>query len=411
MNQQRLLDRFLQYVQIDTTAREDTDCYPSSPGQRELGQLIVQQLKEMGISDAQQDQHGIVMATITGNVVEAPVVAFNAHFDTSPETTGKNVQPNVIENFDGKDITLSGDTSKIITSETCVELPDAQGKTIITTDGTTLLGGDDKAGMAIMMELANHLMESPEIARGPVRLLFTCDEEIGCGVDHVDIEKLNATVCYTFDGGGQNMVDVETFSADMAMVTFTGVNIHPAIAKDKMKNAMRAAGQFLDQLPADLSPECTDGRDGFLHPYVIEGGVANVSLKILLRDFETTRLGDYATLLQNLAASVQQENPGITVEVAVRQQYRNMADGLASEPRAVTLAVKAHENLGRSAEQTIIRGGTDGSRLTELGLPTPNLSSGQHNIHSPLEWACLDEMLAACEVGVEIVKLWAAEKN
>ena len=207
------------------------------------------------------------------------------------------------------------------------------------------------------------------------------------------------------------MVDVETFSADMAMVTFTGVNIHPAIAKDKMKNAMRAAGQFLDQLPADLSPECTDGRDGFLHPYVIEGGVANVSLKILLRDFETTRLGDYATLLQNLAASVQQENPGITVEVAVRQQYRNMADGLASEPRAVTLAVKAHENLGRSAEQTIIRGGTDGSRLTELGLPTPNLSSGQHNIHSPLEWACLDEMLAACEVGVEIVKLWAAEKN
>ena len=411
MNQQRLLDRFLQYVQMDTTAREDTNCYPSSPGQRELGQLIVQQLQEMGISDAQQDQHGIVMATITGNVAEAPVVAFNAHFDTSPETTGKNVQPNVIENFDGKDITLSGDTSKIITSETCAELPDAQGKTIITTDGTTLLGGDDKAGMAIMMELANHLMESPEIARGPVRLLFTCDEEIGCGVDHVNIEKLNATVCYTFDGGGQNMVDVETFSADMAMVTFTGVNIHPSIAKDKMKNAMRAAGQFLDQLPADLSPECTDGRDGFIHPYVIEGGVANVSLKILLRDFETTRLGDYATLLKNLAASVQQENPGITVEVAVRQQYRNMADGLAYEPRAVTLAVKAHENLGRSAEQTIIRGGTDGSRLTELGLPTPNLSSGQHNPHSPLEWACLDEMIAACEVGVEIVKLWAAEKN
>jgi len=410
MNQQRLLKRFLQYVQVDTTAREDTDTYPSSPGQLELGQLIVQQLKEMGIQDAVQDRNGIVMATVPGSISDAPVVAFNAHFDTSPETTGRNVKPNVIENFDGNDVTLSGDTTKVITSETCTELPGARGKTIITTDGTTLLGGDDKAGMAIMMELANHLLESAEIVHGPVRLLFTCDEEIGCGVDHVDIEKLNATVCYTFDGGGENMVDVETFSADMALVTFKGVNIHPAIAKDKMKNAMRAAGQFLAQMPTELSPECTDGRDGFLHPYVIEGGVAEVSLKILLRDFETPRLTGYATLLRNLAATVQQENPGVVVGVELREQYRNMAEGLAGEPRAVSLAVKAHQNLGRTAEETIIRGGTDGSRLTELGLPTPNLSSGQHNIHSPLEWACLDEMLAACEVGVEIVKLWAGEE-
>lgn len=410
MNQQRLLNRFLQYVQMDTTAREDADTYPSSPGQLELGRLVVQQLKEIGIQDAVQDRNGIVMATVPGSNADAPVVAFNAHFDTSPETTGRDVKPNVIENFDGNDITLAGDDTKVITSQTCAELPDARGKTIITTDGTTLLGGDDKAGLAIMMELASHLVESPEIEHGPVRLLFTCDEEIGRGVDYVDIEELNAAVCYTFDGGGQNMVDVETFSADMALVTFKGVNIHPAIAKDKMKNAMRAAGQFLAEMPPALSPECTDGRNGFLHPYVIEGGVAEVNLKILLRDFAASRLADYATLLHNLAATVQQQNPGVTIGIQVRQQYRNMADGLAAEPRAVALAVKAHQNLGRTAEETIIRGGTDGSRLTELGLPTPNLSSGQHNIHSPLEWACLDEMVAACEVGVEIVKLWADEK-
>ena len=411
MNPQRLLRRFLQYVQVDTTAREDTDTYPSSPGQLELGKLIVKQLQEMGIEDVVQDAHGIVVATVPGKVADAPVVAFNAHFDTSPETTGRGVKPNVIENFDGNDITLSGDPSKIITSETCDELPNARGKTIITTDGTTLLGGDDKAGIAIMMELAHTLVESPNIEHGPVRLLFTCDEEIGHGVDHVDIEKLNATVCYTFDGGGQNMVDVETFSADMAVVTFTGVNIHPAIAKDKMKNALRAAGHFLSQLPAELSPECTEDRDGFLHPYVMEGGVANVSLKILLRDFQTSRLAEYAALLQTLAESVEQQAPGVRIEVAVQPQYRNMADGLAAEPRAVRLAVQAHENLGRTAEQTIIRGGTDGSRLTELGLPTPNLSSGQHNIHSPLEWACLDEMVAAGEVGLELVKLWALQRD
>ena len=406
-----MLQRFLQYVQVDTTAREDAGTYPSSPGQLELGRLIVQQLQEMGIQDVSQNSHGIVMATVPGRVANAPVVAFNAHFDTSPETTGQGVKPNVIEDFDGNDIPLSGDPTKVITSATCAELPDARGKTIITTDGTTLLGGDDKAGMAIMMELANHLIESPDIEHGPVRLLFTCDEEIGHGVDHVDIEKLGATVCYTFDGGGQDMVDVETFSADLAVVTFTGINIHPAIAKDKMKNALRSAGHFLAQLPADLSPECTAGRDGFLHPYVLEGGVASVSLKILLRDFQTSRLADHAAVLEKLAESVEQQTPGVSIEMAVRPQYRNMADGLATEPRAVSLAVQAHQNLGRTAEETIIRGGTDGSRLTELGLPTPNLSSGQHNIHSPLEWACLDEMLAACEVGVEIVKLWASQQD
>ena len=406
MNRKRLLDRFLQYVQIDTTASETSDTYPSTPGQLKIGELLVQQMQAMGIVDAAQDEFGIVTGTVPGNT-PAPTIAFNSHVDTAPDTTGKNVKPNVIEDFDGNDIQLSGDPSKIITAATCPELPAAKGKTIITTDGTTLLGGDDKAGVAIIMEVANVLLENPDISHGPVRVFFTCDEEIGHGVDHVNIEAIDAVACYNFDGGGQGDIDIETFSADMAVVTFAGVNIHPAIAKDKMVSAIRAMGMFLAELPADLSPERTDGRDGFLHPYVVEGGVAEAKLKILIRDFDTAKLTEHAAVLQAAADKVRQAITGIEVDIQVVQQYRNMADGLGKEPRAVEYAVEAHETLGLPFETTIVRGGTDGSRLTELGLPTPNLSSGQHNIHSPLEWACLDEMLVAVDVGVEIVKRWA----
>ena len=406
MNRKRLLDRFLQYVQIDTTASETSDTYPSTPGQLKIGELLVEQMQAMGITDAAQDEFGIVTGTVPGNT-PAPTIAFNSHVDTAPDTTGKNVKPNVIEDFDGNDIQLSGDPSKIITAATCPELPAAKGKTIITTDGTTLLGGDDKAGVAIIMEVANVLLENPDISHGPVRVFFTCDEEIGHGVDHVNIEAIDAVACYNFDGGGQGDIDIETFSADMAVVTFAGVNIHPAIAKDKMVSAIRAMGMFLAELPADLSPERTDGRDGFLHPYVVEGGVAEAKLKILIRDFDTAKLTEHAAVLQAAADKVRQAIAGIEVDIQVVQQYRNMADGLGKEPRAVEYAVEAHETLGLPFETTIVRGGTDGSRLTELGLPTPNLSSGQHNIHSPLEWACLDEMLVAVDVGVEIVKRWA----
>jgi tripeptide aminopeptidase len=407
MNKERLLERFLQYVKINTTAVEDSGNYPSSPGQMEIGKLLVEQMKAMGIADATQDKWGIVYGTVPGNVDGAPVVAFNSHVDTSPETTGEGVKPNVINDFDGNDVPLTGDPTKIITAASCPELPEAVGKTIITTDGTTLLGGDDKAGVAIIMELANHLIENPDIKRGDVRIFFTCDEEIGHGVDHVDLEKVNATVCYNFDGGGQGDIDEETFSADMALITFTGVNTHPAYGKDKMVNASRAAGLFLAKMPADLSPERTDGRDGFLHPYVVEGGVAQAILKVLIRDFDTSKLEQHANVMRKIATEVESDCPGTSVDIEIIEQYRNMADGLVNEPRAVQYAVEAHEALGRVYQRTIVRGGTDGSRLTELGLPTPNLSSGQHNIHSPLEWACLDEMVAACEVGVEIVKRWA----
>jgi tripeptide aminopeptidase len=410
MNKDRLLERFLQYVKIDSTADDQSQSVPSTPGQLEIGRLLVQQMLAMGISDAAQDEYGIVMGTVPGNV-DAPVVAFNSHVDTSPDASGQNVKPNVIENFDGRDVVLSGAPSKVITAAACTELTGAQGKTIITTDGTTLLGGDDKAGVAIIMELANHLLENPDIPHGPVRIMFTCDEEIGRGVDHVNISSVNATVCYNFDSGGRGLIDTETFSADLGLVTFRGINIHPSIGKDRMVNAVRAAGHFVDSLPKDLSPECTEGREGFLHPYSIEGDVSCVTLKILLRDFDSEKLREYKKLLRATAEQTESAVAGCTVEVEVKKQYRNMGDGLVAEPRAVSIAAEAHQQLGRAAELTIVRGGTDGSRLTELGLPTPNLSSGQHNIHSVLEWACLDEMIEACEVGVEIVKLWGKEKQ
>ena len=408
INRTRLLERFLQYVRIDTTAVEDTDRYPSSDGQHILGDLLVQQMKSIGIADAAKDSWGIVTGTVPGNS-DAPMIAFNAHLDTSPETTGKNVQPRVIENYDGQDIALGGDSSHTITVAACPELADVKGKTIITTDGTTLLGGDDKAGIALIMELANCLIENSDAPRGPVRVMFTCDEEIGRGVDHVDVDAVGAVACYTFDGGGRDMVDVETFSADLATVTIYGINIHPSIGKDRMVNAIRAAGDLLATLPAEISPERTDGRDGFMHPYTIEGGVDKVVIKILLRDFETSKLGQYADNIREVAEQTATRIAGCTIDVAVRQQYRNMRDGLVKEPRAAAFAIEAHQRLGRDPQTTIIRGGTDGSRFTELGLPTPNLSSGQHNIHSPLEWACLDEMVDACEVGLEIVRRWSEE--
>lgn len=412
INQQRLLDRFLRYVQIDTTAGEPGGAYPSSPGQWTLGKLLVDELKAMGIQDAEQDQFAIVYATVPATVqVANDVVAFNAHLDTSPETTGKDVRPQVINDYRGGDIRLVKDSTKVITVANNPELSNLIGKTLVTTDGTTLLGADDKSGVAVIMELAATLMEHPEIPHGPVRIMFTCDEEIGHGVDHVDLKKLGATVCYTLDGGNADEVDTETFSADGAKVTFHGANIHPSIAKGRMVNAVRAAGEFVSRLPRQtLSPETTAERQGFVHPYGIEGGVAEASVKFILRDFDTAALSAQADLLRSLARQVELDFPGLRVVVETFPQYRNLGDGLKREPRAIEYAVEAHHRLGRTPKLSIIRGGTDGSHLTASGLPTPNLSTGEHNPHSPLEFTCVEEMVAAAEVLVELVKVWAEKR-
>lgn len=406
-----LLDRFCRYVRVSTQADERATTYPSSPGQLELGRMLVEELQAIGLRDAHQDPHGIILATVPSTVPRpAPTIALIAHLDTSPETSGIGVKPIVHAPYNGQDIVLPGDPGKVLAIKDNPELAPLVGQTIITTDGTTLLGGDDKAGVAVIMETAAQLMARPENAHGPVRICFTCDEEIGHGVDHVDLKQLGAVAGYTLDGGGVGEIDVETFSADLAVVTITGVNIHPSIAKGRMINAVRLAGLLLDRLPRQLlSPETTADRESFLHPYRIEGGVAKVEMRILLRDFVTVKLVEEAELLRTVARTVAAEFPGAKIEVAVTTQYRNMAEGLAREPRAVAFAEQAMRRVGIEPKQTIVRGGTDGSRLTEMGLPTPNLSTGEHNIHSPLEWTCLEEMATAVRVLLELARRWGEE--
>jgi tripeptide aminopeptidase len=403
-----LLDRFCRYVRIDTQADEASTTYPSTRGQLELGRMLAQELQALGVRDAVQDEHGVVLATLPATQAKAgPVIAWIAHVDTSPETSGHGVMPIVHRNYDGKDIVLPRDPTKVIRVEDNPDLRTMAGKTLVTTDGTTLLGADDKAGIAVIIEAAAHLMAHPEIAHGPIRICFTCDEEIGHGVDHIDLKKLGAHVGYTLDGGGTGEIDGETFSADLAVVTIAGVNIHPAIAKGRMVNAVRIAGAYLDSMPWQaLSPETTDGRGGFLHPYRVEGGVASTTLRILLRDFDTPKLSDKARLLRTIAELLMAEHPGAGIDVTVTPQYRNMAEGLVNEPRAVDFAEEAMKRAGLAPRRTIVRGGTDGSRLTELGLPTPNLSCGEHNLHSPLEWTCLEEMEIAARVLVELARIW-----
>jgi tripeptide aminopeptidase len=405
-----LLERFLRYVRIDTKADEKSATYPSSPGQLVLGAMLRDELLALGLTDAVQNEHGLVFATVPGNVPNAPVIAFNAHVDTNPENSGKDVNPQVIRNYAGGDITLPKDTSKVIRVRDNPELNALVGKTIITTDGTTLLGADDKAGVAVIMEAAKHLLANPHIPHGPVRIVFTCDEEIGFGVKHLEPAHIGAVVAYTLDGAGTAEIEDETFSADGATVTITGVNIHPSIGKGRMVNAVRLAGAFLDRLPKRrLSPETTDGRDGFIHPLGIEGGVGEVKINFILRDFDTPKLAEQADLLRAIGRQIELEFPEAAVKVETRKQYRNMKDGIARLPQAVTFAAEAVRRAGMEPKHKIIRGGTDGSQLTEKGLPTPNLSTGEHNPHSPLEWTCLEEMEAAVRVVVELCQVWAGK--
>lgn len=406
-----LLDRFLRYVQIDTQSNEAGTTVPSTLKQLDLSGLLAAECHELGLADVSLDEFGIVMATVPASIAgHAPTIAWIAHVDTSPETSGTGVKPIVHRDYAGGDIALPGDPSKIIRTAENPELEQLVGCTLITTDGTTLLGADDKAGVAVIMSAAAYLLAHQEIPHGPIRLCFTCDEEIGHGVDHLDLKKLGAVCGYTLDGEGAGSVDCETFSADQAIVTVKGVNIHPSIAKGKMVNAVRILAEFLSRLPADrLSPETTGDREGFLHPYHIEGGVAEARVRILLRDFETPQLTEYAKLLEQIAAELLPKYPRAAIEIRVVEQYRNMREGLAREPRALAKAIAATRAAGLDPKQTIIRGGTDGSRLTALGLATPNLSTGEHNPHSPLEWTCLEEMQHAVDVLVALARLWADE--
>jgi tripeptide aminopeptidase len=403
-----LLDRFLRYVRVDTQADERSATYPSTPGQLVLAGMLRDELLALGYADARMTEYGIVHATIPATVPGVPTVALNAHVDTSPEFSGKNVDPQVIRNYAGGDIVLPKDTSRIIKVSDSPELAALLGKTIITTDGTTLLGGDDKAGVAVIMEVARILAEDTSIPHGAVKIVFTCDEEIGKGVLHLDPADIGADVAYTLDGSGTGEVEGETFSADKATVTVTGVNIHPAMALGRMTNAVRIAGMFLERLPTRvLAPEVTSERQGFLHPYMIDGGVPKTTIHILLRDFVTAKLKDYADLLQSIATQLMIEYPEAQIDVKITEQYRNMLDGMAKVPYAIPYALEAIRRTGLEPKQRAIRGGTDGALLTAKGLPTPNLSTGEHNFHSPLEWVCLEELETNVTTVLELLKVWA----
>jgi tripeptide aminopeptidase len=406
-----VLDRFLRYVKVDTQSDDDSDSYPSTTKQLDLSRILADECRNIGLTDVTMSEFGIVTATIPATVDhDAPAIAWIAHVDTSPEFSGTDVKPVLHENYDGNDIVLTGDPSRIIKVEENVALKSLVGATIVTTDGTTLLGADDKAGVAAIMAAADWLMNNLKTQHGPIRLCFTCDEEIGRGIDKLDIASLNAVCGYTLDGEGRGMIDYETFSADGATVTVEGINTHPSEGKGKMVNSLRILSHFLARLPEDhLSPETTDGRDGFIHPYVVEGGVAKATAKIILRDFDTAKLAEQAALLESIAKDLRTAYPKATITVDIREQYRNLADGLKSEPRAIPKAEQAMKAAGLELGLTIIRGGTDGSILTERGLPTPNLSTGEHNPHSPLEWTSKEELETAVNVLVELAKVWGSE--
>ena len=405
-----LLNRFLRYVQIDTQADETSTSYPSTSKQLTLSRLLAEECLAMGLVNVTCDEFGIVMATVPGTAQNVkPVIAFVAHVDTSPEFTAQQVRPIVHRNYQLADIVLPGDSTRVIRVDENPDLKACVGLTVVTSDGTTLLGADDKSGVAAIMTAAEQLIQlGAKAAHGPIRLCFTCDEEIGRGTDKLDLKKLGADVAYTLDGAGRDEIDSETFSADGAVVTVRGINTHPSVGKGAMVNAIRILSAFLSRLPtAGLSPETTDARQGFIHPYHVEGGVAEASARLILRDFEAENLQQQAALLESIAHSLRAEYPRAQITIEIRQQYRNMRDGLAKDPRALSKAVDAHRALGRTPKLTIIRGGTDGSLLTAKGLPTPNLSTGEHNPHSPLEWTCLEEMQAAADLLVQLAIEWA----
>lgn len=407
-----LLDRFLRYVKVDTQSDETSPSFPSTKKQLDLSRMLCEECEQLGLEDVTINEYGIVMATIPGTVEgDVPAIGWVAHVDTSPEFSGTNVKPVVHENYDGSDLVLPGDTSRVLRVSEEPRLKEMVGKTVITTDGTTLLGADDKSGVAVMMSAAAQLMSDRSIAHGPIRLCFTCDEEIGRGIEKLDLDVFGVCCAYTLDSDGSGRIDSETFSADQAVITVRGVNTHPSVGKGVMVNAIRILSDLISSLPTEtLSPETTDGRDGFIHPYHIEGGVAEASARLILRDFETEKLAEYAGLLDSLAQPLREKYPRAEIMVDVHKQYRNMRDGLVKEPRALEKAIEATRAAGLEPNLNIIRGGTDGSLLTEKGLPTPNLSSGQHNPHSPLEWTTVEEMEKAVDVLVQLAILWGQER-
>ena len=404
-----VLDRFLRYVGYDTQSDEASTKYPSTDTQLVLLRDLAVELKALGLADAAVDEFGYVTATIPATTSKAgvPVIGLIAHVDTSPEMPGANVKPIVHRTYDGRDLVLPDDPAAVLRLADNPDLADQIGHDIVTASGTTLLGADNKAGVAEIVTAAAYLIAHPEIPHGPVRIAFTPDEEVGRGTAHFDVARFGALCAYTMDGGRRGEIESESFSADAMTVTFHGFNTHPGYAKGRMINAIKIAAAFIDRLPHDaLSPETTDEHDGFVHPYVIQASVERTSVRLLVRDFATAGLKEKERMLERLARDAAAAHPGARVEFAVEESYRNMKEVLDRHPAIADHAREAIRRAGLEPQTHPIRGGTDGSRLSFMGLPTPNLFAGEHNFHSRLEWVSVQDMEKAVEVIVHLCQIW-----
>jgi tripeptide aminopeptidase len=402
-------ERFLRYVQVDTQSDPQSNSYPSTEKQKDLSKILVKELLEIGIQDAELDEFGYVYATIPSNIDnKVPIVCFCAHVDTAPDCSGTNVKPILHKNYQGNDIVLPDDKLQVLRLSEYPYLQSQIGNDIITASGLTLLGADDKAGVAEIMDLANFLMTNKNVKHGTIKLLFTPDEEIGRGTAKVDLKKLSADVGYTLDGGDAGALEDETFSADGVKVIINGVISHPGYAKDKMVNAMKIAGHILDALPKDrLSPESTEGRRGFIHPIRIEGVAERCEIEFIIRDFDTAGLKKKEDFLRTMVDETVRTHPKVTFDFQVTEQYRNMKEVLDLHPDVVENAKLAIERAGLTVKMESIRGGTDGSRLSFMGLPCPNLFAGEQAIHSKLEFVSVQDMNKAVETMVHLLIIYA----
>jgi tripeptide aminopeptidase len=401
-------DRFLRYVQIDTQSDPQSTTCPSTEKQKDLSRLLVQELLAMGITDAQLDDNGYVYATIPANTTkQVPVICYCSHVDTAPDCTGKDVKPIVHTNYDGGNIVLPDDPTQVISPEDHPYLLKKKGEDIITASGTTLLGADDKAGVAVIMDMAHYFMTNPDVKHGAIKILFTPDEEIGRGVDKVDLKKLGAQFAYTLDAAERGAYEDETFSADGVNITFHGIISHPGHAKDKLVNAMKVAGAFLESLPKDtLSPETTEKRQGFVHPVRINGIAEKVTLEFIIRDFITAKLAEYEALLKEKLADTLQRFPGAKADFEVREQYRNMKEVLDKYPQVSVYAKEAIVRAGIPLLAMSARGGTDGSRLSFMGLPCPNIFTGEMAFHGKHEFVSVQDMQKSVETIVHLSCIW-----
>jgi tripeptide aminopeptidase len=401
-------ERFLRYVVIDTQSDPASPTCPSTEKQKDLGRVLAAELKAMGLADAHLDEHGYVYATIPANSdKKVPVICFCSHMDTSPDCPGVGVKPQIVRQYRGGDIVLPADPSQVIRAADQPALNDQIGHDIVTSDGTTLLGADNKAGVAEIMDAAQFLIDHPEIKHGAIKILFTPDEEIGRGVDKVDLKKLGADFAYTVDGETAGNIEDETFSADAAIITIEGVSSHPGFAKGKMEHAIKIAAAIVERLPkTTCSPETTAGRDGFLHPIGISGALEKATLSLIVRDFTEQGLQEKEALLEGIVKSVMADFPRSSYAIEIKQQYRNMKQVIDAHPQIIAHAMEAIRRAGLKPVKTAIRGGTDGSRLSFMGLPCPNIFAGEHAFHSRTEWVSVQDMEKAVQTLVHLAMIW-----